>query len=45
MAQFRVWKTGDQVEVGDEKNWQFPASGEKILLKTRPPIAKTVATD
>lgn len=45
MANFKVWRTGEAVEVNDEKNFQFPASGEKILLKERPPIAKTVNTD
>ncbi len=45
MGQFKVWKTGETVEVTDEKNFHFPESGEKILAKTRQPIAKTVDTD
>ncbi len=45
MGDYKVWKTGEQVEVSDVKNFQFPASGEKILLKNRPPIAKTISTD
>ncbi|MDD5337604.1 MAG: hypothetical protein PHS02_03920 [Candidatus ainarchaeum sp.] len=45
MAQYEVWKTRDLVDVSDAKNFEFPHSGEKILLKKRPPIAKTSNTD
>ena len=45
MVQYKVWKSGDVVEVSDPKNFIFPPSGEKVLLKTRPPIAKTAGTD
>ncbi len=45
MGQYKVVKTGELVEVSDEKNFTFPASGEKILTKTRPPVAKTAGTD
>ncbi len=45
MAEYKVWKTNELVEVSDAKNFQFPASGEKMLLKTRPPVAKTSNTD
>ncbi len=45
MAQFKVWRTGDPVEIADEKNFQFPPSGEKMLLKQRPPVSKTTSTD
>lgn len=45
MEEYKVWKTGEKVEVSDPKNFIFPASGEKVLLKSRPPIAKTAKTD
>ncbi len=44
MAKYKVWKTGELVEIEDNE-FQFPPSGEKILFKLRPPIAKTVNTD
>lgn len=45
MAEYKVWRTGEKVEISDPKNFSFPPSGEKILLKARPPIAKTMKTD
>lgn len=45
MAEFKVWRTGEPAEIVDVENFQFPSSGEKILLKTRPPISKTANTD
>ena len=31
--------------VSDEKAFNFPATGAKMLLKSRPPVAKEVKTD
>ncbi|MBU0586107.1 hypothetical protein KJ780_01200 [Candidatus Micrarchaeota archaeon] len=45
MSEFKAWGTGDPVEIPDQKNFHFPSSGEKVLLKSRPPISKTVKTD
>jgi len=45
MAEYKDLKTGSIVEVTDEKNFAFPSTGAKMLLKTRPPIAKDVGTD
>lgn len=45
MAEYKVWRTNEKVEIVDAKNFQFPSSGAKILLKERPPIAKTIDTD
>ncbi len=44
MAEYRDLETGKIIEI-DEKKFDFPSSGAKILLKTRPPIAKEVSTD
>jgi len=45
MAEYKDVKTGAIVSVSDEKNFAFPSSGAKMLLKTRPPIAKDTRTD
>jgi len=45
MAEYKDFKTGGLVEVADDKNFAFPSTGAKMLLKTRPPIAKEVGTD
>ena len=45
MGEYKDIKTGTVVSVVDEKNFQFPTTGAKILLKCRPPIAKEVKTD
>jgi hypothetical protein len=45
MAEYKDVKTGAIVTVTDEKNFLFPATGAKMLLKSRPPIAKEVSTD
>jgi hypothetical protein len=45
MAEYKDLKTGTMVEVADEKNFVFPSTGAKMLLKPRPPIAKESGTD
>ena len=45
MAEYKDLKTGTTVTVDDAKKFEFPSTGTKILLKTRPPIAKEVSTD
>lgn len=44
MAEYKDQKTGVAVASAGEK-FAFPTSGAKILLKSRPPIAKEVSTD
>lgn len=44
MAEYKDLKTGAIVTVTGDK-FVFPTSGAKILLKTRPPIAKETSTD
>jgi len=44
MTEYKDQKTGVSVASTGEK-FAFPTSGAKILLKSRPPIAKDVATD
>jgi DNA-directed RNA polymerase subunit RPC12/RpoP len=43
MADYKDQKSGASVSTGDK--FAFPTSGAKILIKSRPPIAKEVATD
>jgi len=45
MEEYKDFKTGAPVQGGKDKAFAFPASGAKILLKSRPPIAKDVTTD
>ncbi|MDD5023228.1 MAG: hypothetical protein PHU63_03605 [Candidatus ainarchaeum sp.] len=42
---YKDWKTKKPVEVKDLKNFEFPSTGAKILLKARPPIAKECSAD
>ncbi|HSB47509.1 MAG TPA: hypothetical protein VLD37_05830 [Candidatus Bilamarchaeum sp.] len=43
MSDYMDQKSGASVTTGDK--FAFPTSGAKILLKSRPPIAKEVSTD
>lgn len=43
--EYKDYKTGTPVSLKKDKNFAFPSSGAKILLKTRPPIAKETSTD
>ena len=45
MGQYKDLKTGTVVTVADEKNFVFPTTGAKMLLKVRPPISKEAKTD
>ncbi|MFH1393456.1 MAG: hypothetical protein ABII71_02460 [Candidatus Micrarchaeota archaeon] len=45
MGEYKDFKTGAAVIASKDKAFAFPSSGAKILLKTRPPIAKEVRTD
>jgi len=44
MADYKDLKTGAPVTITGDK-FTFPTTGAKILLKSRPPIAKEVTTD
>lgn len=44
MAEYKDLKSKN-ILVSDEKTFNFPATGAKMLLKSRPPIAKEVKTD
>jgi len=44
MAEYKDLKTGALVTVTGDK-FTFPTTGAKILLKTRPPIAREVGAD
>ena len=45
MAEYKDVKTGSIITVADEKNFVFPNTGAKMLLKVRPPISKECNTD
>jgi len=44
MSEYKDLKTGAAVTITGNK-FNFPSSGNKILLKARPPVAKEVKTD
>lgn len=43
MGEYKEQKSGANVTTGEK--FAFPTTGAKILLKSRPPIAKEVKTD
>ena len=43
MGEYKDLKTGTAVATGDK--FSFPSTGAKVLVKSRPPIAKEVKTD
>lgn len=45
MGEYISWKTGQKVEISNLKEFQFPPTGDKVLLKSRPPIAREIKTD
>jgi DNA-directed RNA polymerase subunit RPC12/RpoP len=45
MGEYRDLKTGSVVTIESEKEFAFPPTGAKILLKCRPPIPREVTTD
>lgn len=45
MPEYKDQKTGEIVKILVEKGFKFPATGAKVLLKSRPPVAKEVRTD
>ncbi|MFH0736980.1 MAG: hypothetical protein V1827_00290 [Candidatus Micrarchaeota archaeon] len=42
---YKDQKTGTAVTMAGGEKFAFPTSGAKILLKSRPPIAKEVSSD
>lgn len=44
MGEYKDQKSGSSVSLSGDR-FAFPTSGAKILLKSRPPIAKEVKTD
>lgn len=44
MGEYKDLKTGAPVTITGNK-FTFPTSGAKILLKSRPPVAKEVSSD
>ncbi len=45
MVEYKEYKSGEVAKINVDKTFVFPSTGAKILLKTRPPVAKEVSTD
>lgn len=45
MTEYKDQKTGEVLKINVDKNFVFPSTGAKTLLKTRPPVAKELGTD
>ena len=45
MSEYKDWKSKKPVEIKNLKNFEFPSTGAKMLLKARPPISKECSTD
>jgi hypothetical protein len=45
MGEYKSWKNGATVEITSLKDFQFPPTGDKILLKARPPLALEMKSD
>lgn len=45
MGEYKDLKTGEVITIADEKSFEFPNTGAKMLLKARPPISKEASTD
>ncbi len=45
VGEYKSWKNGTVVEIPNLKEFQFPPTGDKILLKTCPPLAVEMKTD
>ncbi|MFA5050037.1 MAG: hypothetical protein WC501_03440 [Candidatus Micrarchaeia archaeon] len=45
MVSYKDWKSKKDVEIKDAQNFEFPSTGAKILLKSRPPVSKFCSTD
>lgn len=43
--EYKDWKTGEKVNITNMKEFKFPPTGAKVLVKARPPIAKESSTD
>ncbi|HIH22677.1 MAG: hypothetical protein AABW86_06160 [Candidatus Micrarchaeota archaeon] len=45
MGEYISWKTGEKIDIANMKDFQFPPTGDKMLLKARPPVALDMKTD
>lgn len=45
VGEYASWKNGAIVEIANLKEFQFPPTGDKVLLKARPPTAIEIPTD
>jgi len=45
MGEYKSWKNGTLVEIASLKDFQFPPTGDKILLKARPPLSIEMGSD
>jgi DNA-directed RNA polymerase subunit RPC12/RpoP len=45
MPYYRIWPTGERIEIPQLKNYTIPFAGAKVLIKERPNVAREVSTD
>lgn len=45
MGDYKDLKTGIVISIENAKEFAFPTTGAKLLIKCRPPIAKELSTD
>ena len=45
MPAYRIWPTGERIEIDNLKEYNLPFSGAKVILKEKQPVAREVSTD
>lgn len=45
MPSYRIWPTGERIEIEELKEYNLPFSGAKVILKEKAPVAREVSTD
>ena len=45
MPLYRIWPTGEKIEIENLKEYNLPFSGAKVIMKEKPSIAREVSTD
>jgi DNA-directed RNA polymerase subunit RPC12/RpoP len=45
MPKYRIWPTGEKIEIENLKEYNLPYSGAKVILKEKSSVAREVYTD
>jgi|FaiFalDrversion3_1042247.scaffolds.fasta_scaffold108248_2 DNA-directed RNA polymerase subunit RPC12/RpoP len=45
MVKYRIWPTGEVIEIENLKEYNMPYTGAKVLFKEKSSIAREVKTD